>query len=213
MTEDETTHKAFRLPEKLLKACEDDLKQRGVKDFTQYTREALEHFLKCHDAEPSQAMKLIILKFDGKCLKCGGKVTSGSYALWSRGVGVVCLDCHIQRVGDKTSVAKYLRNRELDKVANALKRECDLLAEKVEVFRTVDKLEGLIEGRKRSEELIDKYLKSGLATPEEEELLMKFKEQGLEIAKLGEEVRRFIERYLKTSKWKKRKEEQEEYQR
>jgi hypothetical protein len=138
---------------------------------------------------------------------------AGEYALYGRGVGAVCLDCHIERVGDKTTIAKYLRNRELDKVHRALSNECELLAEKVEVFRTVDKLEALIQGRKQTEELIDKYLKSGLATPQEQEVLMRVKENALDVENLSAEVREFIKRYLKTAKWMKRKVEEEEYQR
>jgi hypothetical protein len=204
----------FRLDEKRAKILDEDMKHRGVLNVQKYVEDALDHFPKCPSTEVAQGMKFLILRYATTCLKCHRKMDAGEYALYGRGVGAVCLDCHIERVGDKTTVAKYLRNRELDKVHRALSKECDLLAEKVEVWRTVDKLDALIKSRKNTEELIDKYLKSGLATPQEQEVLLRVKENALDVEKLSVEVREFIKRYLKTARWmKKAKDQEEEYQR
>lgn len=210
MSEDEGSEsKTFRLPRKLLRLAEEDAKIKGKENLTIYTTEALEHFLKCRETEVSNVMKLIILKYDAKCLKCKHTIEAGSYALYGRGLGAICLDCHVERVGDKTTVAKYLRNRELDKVTNALKREADTLAERVEVYRTIDKIDQVAETQKKIDELVEKYLKSGLGRPEEQELLLEIKEQKKKFERLQEEVRRFIDRYLRSAKWIKRKKEEE----
>lgn len=212
MSEDEGSEsKSFRLSRKLLRLAEEDAKIKGKASLTDYLIEALEHFLKCKETEVSNVMKLIILKYDGTCLKCKRKVEAGSYALYGRGLGIICLDCHVERVGDRTTVAKYLRNRELDKVTSALKREADTLAEKVEVFRTIEKLENVADSSKKTEELIDKYLKSGLASREETELFLEIKEGRKKTERLNEEVRKFIERYLRSAKWITRKKKEEEY--
>jgi len=188
---------------------EEDAKIRGEKSLTDYIQKTVEHFLKCKETEISNVMKLIILKYDGTCLKCKRKVEAGSYALYGHGLGIICLDCHVERVGDKTTVAKYLRNRELDKITSALKREADTLAEKVEVYRTIDKMEQVADSHKKLEELINKYLKSGLATPDEQNLLLEVKEEKKKFERLEEEVRRFIDRYLKSAKWIRKKKEEE----
>jgi len=210
LTEDGSSVRSLRLADKLLKSLEEDMKQRNVKTINEEITQALEHFLKCHASDEAQMMKLIILRYKAKCLKCGREVEAGEYAIYGRGVGAICLDCHVQRVGDKTSVAKYLRNRELDKVFHALKRECETLAERVEVFRTVDKFETILQAQKNVNELIEKYLKSGLASPQEQELLLELKERKKNLESLEEDVRKFIEKYLKDVRWLKKKPRQEE---
>jgi hypothetical protein len=210
LTEDGSSVRSLRLADKLLKALEEDMKQRNVKTLNEEIIDALTHFLKCHSTDEAQMMKLIILRYKAKCLKCGREVEAGEYAIYGRGVGAICLDCHVQRVGDKTSVAKYLRNRELDKVFHALKRECETLAERVEVFRTVDKFETILQAQKNVNELIEKYLKSGLASPQEQELLLELKERKKNLESLEEDVRKFIEKYLKDVRWLKKKPRQEE---
>lgn len=206
----ETMRKNLDFTDDLAKKIEEDMKHRGIETFVQHVEEAEKHFLTCRSSEPVAGMKFLILRYATTCLKCGRTLNAGDYALYGRGVGAVCLDCHIERVGDKTTVAKYLRNRELDKVHRGLTNECDALAEKVEVFRTVDKLETLIGQRKQINELIDKYLRSGLSTSEEQEVLLRMKENALNVEKLSEEVRRFIERFLKTAKWKRRQPQTQE---
>lgn len=213
MSEDGSTVKSFRLPDKLLKALEDDAKQRKVDNLSDEVLQALNHFLKCHSTEEAQMMKLIILRYKATCLKCKRDIEAGEYAIYGRGVGAVCLDCHVQRVGDKTTIAKYLRNRELDKVFHALKRECDRLAETVEIDRTSEKYDSVMEGVKRTNELIDKYLKSGLATPEEQNLLLELKERKKNLEELEEAMKKFIERYLKTLPWRKKNPAEQERER
>jgi len=202
--------RSYRFPDRLLKSAEEEMKQRNIKSLNELLTTALEHFLKCHATEEANMMKLIILRYKANCLKCRREVSAGEYAIYGRGVGAICLDCHVQSVGDKTSVAKYLRNRELEKVYHALKRECDTLAERVEVFRTLDKFESIVEAQKSVNELIEKYLKSGLATPEEQNLLLELKERKKSLEALEEEVRKFMEKYLKDARWLKKKPRQEE---
>ena len=213
MSEDDgSTPKTFRLPDKLLKALEDDAKQRKVDNLSDEVLDALNHFLKCHSTEETQMMKLIILRYKATCLKCHREVGAGEYAIYGRGVGAICLDCHVERVGDKTTIAKYLRNRELDKVFHALKRECETLAERLEVFRTVEKFETIVQAQKNVNELIDKYLRSGLATPQEQNLLLEIKERKKSLEEMEEDVRKFIAKYMKDVRWLKKKKTPEQEQ-
>jgi len=138
-----TERVTVRLNRKLRKACEQDGKQRELSSFNEYVVRALEHYLTCSKLELSAQMRLIVLKYDGKCLRCGNEVKAGNWALYGRGVGVVCMDCYIERIGDKALVAKYLKIREFKQVEKALKSECERLAQDLEDYRLIARMKEL----------------------------------------------------------------------
>lgn len=158
-----------RINPKLKRAIEQDCKQRGMSSLNEYFVRALEHFLTCSKLELSAQMRLIVLKYDGKCLRCGNEVKAGNWALYGRGVGVVCMDCYIERIGDKALVAKYLKIREWKQVSKALKAECERLAQDLEDYRLIARMKELETKNKEVNKSIMQYLTEKIGTPDEQQ--------------------------------------------
>jgi hypothetical protein len=155
---------------------------------------------------------MIVLQYDGACIKCGQKLERGQWALYGRGVGILCLDCHVTKFGDKALVAKYLKSRDLKQIINALTVEADRLAEKVEAFQGYEKLIALYENQKRMTELVTKYLTEKIAQPDEREafgeILLCKKEAEERIKDMEEYLKRLMDR--KKLKWIKKTSEAQE---
>jgi len=189
-----------RLNPKLRKACEQDAQQKEVSSFNEYVERALEHFLTCSKLELSAQMRLIVLKYDGKCLRCGAEVKAGNWALYGRGVGVVCMDCYIERIGDKALVAKYLKIREWKQISKALQSECERLAQELEDFRLFERLKGIDETIVQLNKAVMLYLSEKIGTPEEQEALEEIIRQLKDLRTVTASIR---ELYKKLSKRKK----------
>jgi len=189
-----------RLNPKLRKACEQDAKQKEVSSFNEYVERALEHYLTCSKLELSAQMRLIVLKYDGKCLRCGKEVKAGNWALYGRGVGVVCMDCYIERIGDKALVAKYLKLREWKQISKALKSECERLAQDLEDFRLFERLKGMDEIVEKLNKAVMEYLSEKIGTAEEARALEEIIRQLEDLRTLTATIR---ELYKKLSKRKK----------
>lgn len=201
--EDNRTQIHFKIDKALNDSMEADLKQRGFKDKTTYVLEALKHFQKCKEKEASQSMKPIVTKYPGKCLKCGDDIEPNSWALYGKGVGLVCMDCFVMKLGDKTLIVKYLKNRELERVANALKEECEKLAGRVEELQVLSKLEDL---KNQQEEAIRKvldFLTHKLGTAEENKALEEFARQLEDGRRIIRDMDDFVRNFVRNRKWRK----------
>jgi len=190
-----TKQKILRLPDALADAFETEARNQKGKSENDLFIEALEHFLSCKKEDVSAAMKLIVLKYPGKCLKHGGEVPAGTWAWYGRGVGIICLDCFVQRIGDKAVVAKYLKKREYEQVIKALKAEADNLADKVEKGQLIEKVERLYNSYQQLYEMVTKYLKEGIGTTEEKQRLEDMSRLGEEVKGLVKEISEFL--YMK----------------
>lgn len=205
------TSRTLRIDDDLLKRLGEDAKQQGIQSDNEYIVKAVEHFLKCKKAELSQAMHLIVTKYDGVCLKCGQKIDTGSWALYGKDVGLVCLDDWIQKLGDKAVVAKYLKMRELKITIVALTKEADRLAEKVEAFKGVEKQEALFQRTDKMVELVTKYLSEPhLATSDEKELLSEIAKQKLLTEQALLDIQEYIKIVVERKKWIRKATEQTE---
>ena len=146
-------------------------------DESKLVTEALKHFSECKGTDQTQAMKLILTKYDGHCLKCKDeqgqptKIPQASWALYGKGVGLICMDCFVQRIGDKSEVAKYLKNRHLDRITKALTKEADRLAETIESYQPMEKITRLSEQQSKLNLLVEQYLRSKVGSPEEKQAL------------------------------------------
>jgi hypothetical protein len=206
-----TTVKSLRIEEDLVRRIGEDAKQQNIPSDNEYILNAIEHYLKCKRAESSQAMHLIVTKYDGVCLKCGNKIEKGSWALYGKDVGLICLDDWIQKLGDKAIVAKYLKMRDLKITINALTKEADRLAEKVEAFKAVEKLEALYQRQDKMTELATKYLmERNLSTPEEKELFDSMVREKLLAEQALTDVQEFIKQFVERKKWIRRAEQKTE---
>jgi hypothetical protein len=189
-----------------------DKEERQIDSMAEYVRAALKHFPQCKEDETSQAMKPIITKYPGHCIKCKHEIEVNSWALFGQGVGLICMDCFVLKLGDKTILVKYLKNRELDRVAKALKEECDRLAGKVETLQVLNRLDDLTTQQRTITELVREFLTNKIGSPEEKKALEEFLRELDNGKRIIMDMDEFIKNYVRNRKWRKQilKEETEE---
>lgn len=198
--------KIYRFPEKLVDKIQKDFKEQGFNSENDYVIHALEHFLACKKTETFQALKLIPLKYAGKCLKCQKEQPVGSWAMWGRGVGIICMDCYVQKFGDKSTAKLVMRLKEIKWKIQAVQKELDEKAEQLRKFNFYEVINKMHEGYREIYKLTMEYLKAGFSKPEEE------KEALDEIERLCKKQWAIIEeaeRFMRVPFKKKRKKKQE----
>jgi len=200
MVEEEKTlssHKSFRIPKKLIDAMERDFKQQGMDSLNKWAIKAFEHFLLCKDGMSMSQMRLIVLQYDATCKRCGAHIDAGNWALYGRGVGAICMDCYVERIGDKALVAKFLKMREYRHIIKALSAEAERLAGKIELGKVAEWIEESNEKTTLIYAKLMDYFRA-LGTPEEkmqlEDLLRLAKEQ----EKTLELIKIFYQRKIKS---------------
>jgi len=124
-------------------------------------RDSIRSYLEKTEPQTEQmpTLKMIITKYKSKCSKCNRDIQVGEIAYWSKGV-IVCLDCIIASMGDKTLATKYIKKRELEKVIKGLKKIADELEERIAERQA--QLKALEIEQKKAEiyELLEDYLKN-----------------------------------------------------
>ena len=196
MSESKTTHIHFRPPQKLKEEIQKDAEKLGI-SVNEWLIKASEHFLTCKQDDTQPAMKLILLKYPTKCRKCGNLIPAFTYAYYGKGVGAICLDCIIKRIGDKTLVAKYLKKRELERLIKALQNEADRLATKIEDYQISEKLDSLFKQTSEQHKLLMKYLNEALGTPKEKQALEELVETCRKTFQIIRDIEAYIESRLK----------------
>lgn len=197
--------KGFRLSDDLEKQILKDQKEKRIESENQYIIDALKHFLSCKKLETTGAMKLIILKYPSHCLKCGNKINVGDYALWGRGIGAICMDCYVVRIGDKPLIVKFLKMRELKQLIKALNDEANRLGDKVEEGQLYEKMEQMFQDSSEIHKLVMSYLREGLGTEKEKkelEEIIRLREKEFQILR---DIEDFLQRKMKLRKKKKKK--------
>jgi len=193
--------KNIRISEQLAQAIENDTKHKGLQSENEWLTKACQHFLDCTKSDEQAAMKLIVLRYATSCIKCHKPIPDGQWALYGRGIGAVCMDCYIERVGDKATVAKFLKMRELSHVVKALKSEADRLADKTEVLVFADKLSELIKKDQELRELVMTYLRQPFVKDEERQILEDILRTETDEQTLLNDVAAFFEKRIKPKKW------------
>lgn len=198
--------KNFRLGDRLADQIEKDREDKNL-SLNDYGIKALQHFISCSKGSgDQQGLRLILAKYPDTCAKaqCNNKIEVGDHCLWGRGMGVICMDCYVTRIGDKALVAKYLKMREYKQTIKALHKEADRLAEKVEDHQFYIVLDDMHKAAKESTAAVMKYLTSGLASKKEKEVLDKVILSNDMTLEVLEHIKRLIEK-LKLRKTKKKK--------
>lgn len=195
----------LRLSEKLNKAIDTDFKQMGLASKNDYIIKALEHFLACKRADLSAKMRLIVLQWTANCKRCGDEVKAGNWALYGRtatGGIVICMDCYVERIGDKALVAKYLKLREYKQILKALIGECEKHAQKLEDFQLFDRLKDMEEKIGNMEKWVMDYLRKKLGTAEESQVLEELVRATKEVNTICADIRDLYAKLLKSKKSK-----------
>ena len=192
---------SFRVSEDLAKKIDTYVKQRRMSKTDLFT-DALNHFFKCRMAEPSFQLRLISLRYETSCLLCRKKLEVGAYAMYARGTGAICIDCHQKRYGDKGSVRKYMKVIELEYTLKNLKIQCDEKAEQLRTFSLYEKIQELYDGDIKIRTLLYQFLREGFADPEQRKVLEDAKKMIENQIEVTQKVRDLIRFPLKKTKRK-----------
>jgi hypothetical protein len=195
-----TARKEIRISDPLIPKIELDIKQRGIASENDWYIAAIEHFLSCKKLEHAEGMKLLVLRYPAVCLKCNKPIEAGQWGLYGRGVGVICIDCYIEKLGDKAVIAKHMKMRELTQINKALTAENERLADRLEILTYADKLTQLHEMTKEQRDLIFQYIKEPFPTDTEkqrfEEIMQHAEKQDALVRDLEQQLQKHM-RYKK----------------
>jgi len=209
MSENKDSEFRIRISSTFRQRLEDDQKKRGFRSIQEYGEQALNYFV-AHEDRPEktytdagEAMRLIVTMYDGKCFKCGRFIEKGSWALYGREIGLMCMDDYIQKIGDKTIMAKFLKNRELDQINRALKTENERLAQQVTSYQGIDKISGLITQEEKLNKLVLSYFSEGIGQPQEKEVFEEILRENEQSKRLIKDVEEYIQKVIETASWNK----------
>lgn len=206
MSERET----IRVPPDLKKQVAPEMKRRGIATKQDFYVEAIKHFLQCKTFDTTGAMRLIVLKYPANCLyHKDERIEAGQWAYYGSGVGAICLDAFIERLGDKAIVRKYLKNRELERTHKFLKAECNRLADRLETFEIGDKALVALRQVELEHDLAMRYFKEGLGTPEEKEFLEDLMRSNKKTKEIIRDVEDYLQKMLRLKKWKRKRKDQQ----
>jgi len=191
--------KNYRLPDDLIEKLERDRKEKKIASENDYATQAFRHFISCKTLDTTGAMKLIVLNYPAKCLKCKEPIQTGEWALWGRGIGAICLDCYVSRIGNKALVALYLKKKTMKRIIKALQEEADRLSVKVEMFSLGEKIEVWGQESRDVHKLIMDFFKTRIGTDKEKETL----EEILRVCRKEMQLQREIENFLELGQLKK----------
>jgi hypothetical protein len=119
-----------RVDEKIALTWENDAKQLKI-SLSQWIIDACNHYLKCQKNGLFGNIHPIITQFDGYCTRCGQLVPKQTWALYSRGSGIICQSCYVSKLGDKETFLKELRVGELKREIKILEKQKAPLLETV----------------------------------------------------------------------------------
>jgi len=111
-------------------------------------------------------MRLIILRYPAKCLKCGCELPPNTWAMYGKGVGAVCLDCFIEKLGDKAIVKKIMKLKELKFMLKALQKQVDQKSDELRKLNFLEIIEGMWKGDGELHKLVVDFMKAGFDKPE-----------------------------------------------
>lgn len=165
-----------RLDEDLFKKIEAEATKEG-KSVNQMMLDLLEKgFMQEQDQVP--AMRLILLKYPARCLKCGCELPPQTWAMYGKNVGAVCLDCFIEKLGDKAIVKKVMKLKELKWTIKALESQLELKSDELRKLDFLVIINDMWKGYGELRKLVVDYMKAGFDKPE------KAKEQMDELERL-----------------------------
>lgn len=197
-----------------------DLVRKGskIRGFSEneFVIQAIKHFVVCK-AETVKALdfqgpglKSIITKYEGKCIKCRNYIPTGSQAWYGRREKgsppiLVCLDCMMFGMADKTLAKKFIKVKELQATIRGLNKMANELAEAVfdpDILKRQEQFQSLVSN---AVERYEKYLQVG--TPGEEKKLL---EEVLHTVKEAQRIEKGLDDflYMQIQKLQKRKKKQ-----
>ena len=161
-----TKETKVRGPEDLFQKFEAEANRTG-KSMNQLMLDAMDHWLKCDKAEGIEQLHMIVLKYSTRCKgKCKRELQAGDWAYYARGFGAICLDCFIERLGDKAVVKKFMKIKELKWTQKALETQLNEKAEKLREFNFYEVIDNMHKGYGEIHKLVMDFLKEDFEKPE-----------------------------------------------
>jgi len=130
----------LKLDETLIEKIKKESALRGLSQ-KDLVIKALEHFFTCKKTEETPTLKEIITKYKGKCFKCGRSIDIGEPVLWGRtseGSILICEDCSINSIGDKTLIKWHQKLTKIKRLYKAYQNKIDALAKKFEEMEHIE---------------------------------------------------------------------------
>jgi len=159
---------SIRFDDSLFKKIEAEVQRTG-KSISEVIHLLVEQGFKYSDkAEDFPEMRLILLKYHAKCLKCGCDLPPQTWAMYGKGVGAVCIDCFIEKLGDKAMVKKIMRLKELKWSIKALERQVELKSNELRKLEFLEIINDMWKGYGEIHKLVLEYLKTGFNKPDKE---------------------------------------------
>ena len=176
-------------------------KIRGFSE-NEFVIQAIRHFATCKTETvkavdfQGPGLRSIITKYEGKCSKCGDHVPTGSQAWYGRREKgsppiMVCLDCMMFGMADKTLAKKFIKVKELQATIRGLNKIAGELAEAVfdpDILKRQEQFQSLVSN---AIERYEKYLQVG--TPEGEKNLL---EEVLHVVKEAQRIEKGLDDFL-----------------
>lgn len=196
---------SIRFDDDLFKKIEAEIQTSG-KSQTEVIHLLVEQGLKYDkDAKDVQRMKEIITKYDGRCIKCGENIPAQSSALWGKGIGLLCMDCYIKRIGDKAVVRKVMKLKELNWQIQAFKKILDELAEKYRLFNLYELIDRLSKGDEELNKKNWEFLREKIGTEDERKTIETIVHKVQQQRKIMDEIYQFMQIPFKKKKKRKKK--------
>lgn len=129
-----------RFPQEFLSIVEEESAKREQKQ-KDFIIAAVKQYLNSDGTqrrnEPySPGLRKIVTKYEGYCSKCNSFVPVGMTAWYGKSLKgsrpvLVCLDCMVLGMSDRTLAKKYLKIKEFQAIVRGLKKEADDLSSKL----------------------------------------------------------------------------------
>lgn len=125
---------------KLKEYCE-----KNNKTVKEVVCDALEQFLKRKSDDAG--LRQIVVKYKGKCVRCGKEIDVGEIAYYGSGL-LVCIECFAKQTGHlpdlKKALNAYVAYRRYKALANEAKRELDALVERINDVQIMEDMSSIV---------------------------------------------------------------------
>jgi len=175
---------SLRIPDELLKSIDHVWQDRQYKTRTDFIIESVKINLSRHIEFPKP--RVLKLRYDGKCMKCGRHIAQGELALWIK-PSLLCDTCYWNTFKDEDITKRLYRIEELNHNIEALRQTQTNLLHYEEIMAQKDEAINLLKGenkglKERNEELQDQIKE---VARQQDDIIRRDQK----VAKLDEEIR------------------------
>jgi hypothetical protein len=202
--------RSYRIYDDLLEAMPKEAERNNITE-TELVCRAISAWFESKDTMKSYAMKKVKLSFEGRCVKCGAQLPSGTTAWWGRtptGSVFMCVNCEVLRFSDAAMVEKFSRMREMDLTLKALTRACNEKADVLNLTRSYERYDIFTKKSIEVFDLIISFMKQSLGAPDEKQKWDEAMKKLDEVRDYGTDFSEYI--YTRTVRPERKKKQKQE---